>query len=114
MSPFSRLCLVLVVLAALVQLSRGQETTKQPFLLQKIKDGLGFVHKSIQNATERSKLGYILIFDEPTTSTTTEMSTTTATGENIDLELRQIIDVPNRCHPGYDFIHGSCRKKVLR
>ncbi|KOX75821.1 hypothetical protein WN51_12609 [Melipona quadrifasciata] len=68
---------------------------------KKIKDGLGFVHKSIQNATERSKLGYILIFDEPPTSTTTEMSITTTTEENDDLELsnRQIIDVPIRCHP---------------
>ena len=111
MSRFSLwLCLVFVALA---QLSRGQETTKQPFLLQKIKDSLGIVHKSFQDAIEKSKLGDI--FNAPTTSTTTEMSTATTTDEDSDYELmvRQFIEVPVRCPPGYDFVHGSCRKKVL-
>lgn len=120
MSRLPRLCLVFVVL---LQLSRGQETTKQPFLLQKIKDSLGIVHKSFHDAIEKSKLGDIIIFDAPTTSTTTEMSTTemsttetstATTTEEDELSFRQIIDVPIRCRPGYDFIGGSCRKKVLR
>lgn len=116
MSPFSSLCFIFVVLAALVQLSRGQETTKQPFLLQKIKDSLGIVHESIHQAIEKSKLRDIIIFDAPPTSTTTEMSIETTTGEDSDYELsvRQFIDVPVRCRPGYDFIRGNCHKKVLR
>ena len=116
MSPFSRLCLVFVALAALLQLSRGQETTKQPFLLQKIKDSLAIVHEGIHHAIENSKLGDIITFDAHPTTTTTEMSIETTTGEDDDYELslRQFIDVPVRCRPGYDFIRGSCRKKVLR
>ncbi|KAF3424696.1 hypothetical protein E2986_13586 [Frieseomelitta varia] len=83
---------------------------------KKIKDSLGIVHESIHHAIEKSKLGDIIIFDAPPTSTTTEISIETTTGEDDDYELslRQFIDVPTRCRPGYDFVRGNCRKKVLR
>ncbi|CAK9811603.1 unnamed protein product [Anthophora plagiata] len=48
------------------------------------------------------------LWSQTTTTTTTEEPTT----ESLDINFRQLIDVPTRCPPNHNFIRGHCRRML--
>lgn len=96
------------MLVVLTCLSQGQftdtTTTEQPTFLQKI-------HEAFKKVKENVKIPNFHIFDPPIYTTTTEKPELELT-ENFNITNRQLITVPVRCPPNYDFIKRRCREKI--
>lgn len=101
------------ILVVLTYLSQGQSyttttttsTTEQPTFLQKI-------HETFKKVKENAKIHNLYIFDPPTWIYTTTTEKPVESTENFDITNRQLITVPVRCPPNYDFIKGRCREKI--
>lgn len=102
------------VLVVLTYLSQGQlttttTTTEEPAtFLQKM-------HEAFKKVRENAKISNFHFFDPSTwmpTTTTTEKNPEELT-ESFDITNRQLITVPVRCPPNFDFIKGRCREKIL-
>ena len=102
------------VLVVLTYLSQGQlttttTTTEEPAtFLQKM-------HEAVKKVKENAKIANFHFFDPSTwmpTTTTTEKNPEELT-ESFDITNRQLITVPVRCPPNFDFIKGRCREKIL-
>ncbi|CAK9823573.1 unnamed protein product [Anthophora retusa] len=66
------------------------------------------VEEKIDDTGKRLNSIFQPLWAQTTTTTTTEEPTT----EPVDINFRQLIDVPTRCPPNHNFIRGHCRRML--
>ncbi|CAK9800865.1 unnamed protein product [Anthophora quadrimaculata] len=66
------------------------------------------VEEKIDDTGKRLNSIFQPLWAQTTTTTTTEEPTT----EPLDINFRQLIDVPTRCPPNHNFIRGHCRRML--